>query len=72
MRFTCWIPEHGDTEGDSLQCTPTTALATGTPRVPAHERPTCSPWYSEHEWCATARPSPSGGPTDTQTGSAGP
>ena len=18
MRFTCWIPEHGDTEGDSL------------------------------------------------------
>lgn len=52
-------------------CAPTTALSTGTPRVPAHERPTCCPWYSEHEWCATARPAPAAGPTGTRTGSGG-
>ncbi len=52
-------------------CAPTTALSTGTPRVPAHERPTCCPWYSEHEWCATARPAPAAGPTGTRTGSEG-
>lgn len=38
-------------------CAPTSSLATGTPRVPAHERPTCCPWYSEHEWCAAWEPS---------------
>lgn len=53
------------------RCQPTSPRAAGTPRVPAHERPTCCPWYSEHEWCATARPAPAAGPTGTRTGSEG-